>query len=446
MVTSAARDRRRAPPSSGPARRRRPRRRARAGRRPSSRCAAARAPAALRGARRHPRRTRAPAEQQSRRRTGSRRRRRSTTVPPRTRPVPRTVKGSVPRAPSSTPTPSARSASSTGPTSAGSARAGRRRRRPRPWPAPRRVARTASRSRPDRSRPARRAAGPGRPASRRSDGDRRSRPSVRQRRGHQLGVARAQRPAYDGRPVGQRGEHECPVGQRLRAGQRDAGVHRGARQRCRPQGRRRLGTGLHAPEANDYEPRTSRPVSPRAWPHGSGAWPGADAAAAPWRARQATPGPALGVDRGEQQAAEHRDVLEEVDLLVGPRGRVARSRTGARLRSWASATSRARRWTSGARGRLPARAAAATCATPLMRTRFSASFGSFSLGDRLLEHRPDPVGHRLGLVGQAGGVLQRVDATHDEHRGQHGSGHNRVAVMPLVYPILVRQPAAAGDQ
>ena len=56
-----------------------------------------------------------------------------------------------------------------------------------------------------------------------------------QRRGHQLGVARAQRTAYDGRAVGQRRQHQRAVGQRLGAGQLDARVDRVVRDRRRPQ-------------------------------------------------------------------------------------------------------------------------------------------------------------------------------------------------------------------
>ena len=57
-----------------------------------------------------------------------------------------------------------------------------------------------------------------------------------QRADHQVGVAAAQRAADGRRPLrgGQRGEHERPVGLRLRAGHRHRGVHRARRRRCLP--------------------------------------------------------------------------------------------------------------------------------------------------------------------------------------------------------------------
>ena len=84
-----------------------------------------------------------------------------------------------------------------------------------------------------------------------------SAPSARQRGGHQLGVARAQRAAYDAGAVGERGEHQRPVGQRLRAGQRDRRPHRrpGARGGPGVGG----GSGWHGGKASEARrPRCTR--------------------------------------------------------------------------------------------------------------------------------------------------------------------------------------------
>ena len=54
------------------------------------------------------------------------------------------------------------------------------------------------------------------------------------RAGHQQRVAGAQRCHQPGRTVGERGEQQQPVGERLRARQADARAHRTARTRCRP--------------------------------------------------------------------------------------------------------------------------------------------------------------------------------------------------------------------
>ena len=67
-------------------------------------------------------------------------------------------------------------------------------------------------------------------------------PSVRTRADHQVGVAAAQR-AADGRRAlrgGQRGEHQRPVGLRLRARHRHRRVHGARRRRCLP-----VAHGLH---------------------------------------------------------------------------------------------------------------------------------------------------------------------------------------------------------
>ena len=59
---------------------------------------------------------------------------------------------------------------------------------------------------------------------------------------HQLGVAAAQRTAYDGPAARQRGQHERAVGLALRARQRHDGVERAARPRSGPEGSGGAGT------------------------------------------------------------------------------------------------------------------------------------------------------------------------------------------------------------
>ena len=84
-------------------------------------------------------------------------------------------------------------------------------------------------------------------------------------------------------------------------------------------------------------------------------------------ARQASPGLALGVDGGEHQAAEHAEVLEEVDALLGPpRRRPPPPRTGGRP-GWSAPGCR-RAGPTRAAGTARSRAAARppTCTAPLI--------------------------------------------------------------------------------
>ena len=105
------------------------------------------------------------------------------------------------------------------------------------------AARTASRCRPGRSRRRRRRSnGPG-VTTQSSPEVSTVEPSDGQRRGHQRGVARAQRPAYDGGAVGDRRQHQRPVGERLAARAARRRRRRGAsRARARARGRGRLVT------------------------------------------------------------------------------------------------------------------------------------------------------------------------------------------------------------
>ena len=141
-------------------------------------------------------------------------------MPPRTDPRPRTVKGSAPRPASSTSTPRPRRAASTSPT-------GRLRMCGSPSKATSPSARAATGG-------TKRITVPARPQS--TWAGPRSVPGLTcpvlavgvdvgahraQRARHQRRVARAQRPAYGARAVGERRQHQRPVGQRLAARQRE---------------------------------------------------------------------------------------------------------------------------------------------------------------------------------------------------------------------------------
>ena len=154
-----------------------------------------------------------------------------TTRPPRTEPVPRTENGRV--SPGETSTPSERSAASTSPI--GRVRmCGSPSKPTTPVESPaaggtNRITVPAS----PQSTAASRSNGPGRDhpvvvrgVDRRAEGG--------ERRGHQQGVARAQGAAYDAGAVGEGGEEQGPVGQRLAAGQGDDGVDRAVRPGCGP--------------------------------------------------------------------------------------------------------------------------------------------------------------------------------------------------------------------
>ncbi len=278
----------------------RPRRRARAGTRSSSRCAAATAPGVPRGARSRPRRT-PPRRAAAPRRTGSRRRRRSPPTRRAPRPVPVTVNGSVPRPSSSMRHPElAQRVEDAGHRPGAGVR----------------VAVEADRARRQgghrRDEPHHRAGETAVDGCRRGGGPGR-RTSVgpvvstvgaegRQRRGHQLGVARAQGPSYDRGPVGQRCQHQSAVGQRLRPGQLDPCVDRAARHRRGPQVEPRCWARLHAPRllADGLRGEPSLELG-LAWP---GAWPrGGCHAPRASRARRRRGGPRCRPRRGSARRA-----------------------------------------------------------------------------------------------------------------------------------------------
>ena len=247
------------------------------------------------------------------------------------------------------------------------------------------------------------------------------RPERGQRRGHQLGVARAQGAAYDGRAVGQRGQHQRAVGQRLRAGQLDARVDRAARHaapatgRC---GRRGVSPRPEAIGRCDFAASLASSLASR---RRCLAWRRAPVAA--FLARQATPGTALGVDRGEQQPTEHREVLEEVELLVGLRGRVGlvpelvtghgrRHQRGGQHRAGEPRSAPAGQGGGGQdlRGGVD-RGPGSRC------PRGSCSCGAaFSSAGRIRSI------DGLGLRGEGGSVLQRADPADDERRGEQRTG------------------------
>ncbi len=156
-----------------------------------------------------------------------------TTRPPRTEPVPRISNGRAPRPSSTTSTPRVRRAASTSPI-------GRERMCGSPSkatvPLDRPAAGGTNRITVPASPQSTCASRSNRPGATDQSGPEVStvEPRLGQRRGHQERVPGPQRPAYDGRAVGERGEQQRPVGQRLAAGQRDDGVDRPGRPRCGP--------------------------------------------------------------------------------------------------------------------------------------------------------------------------------------------------------------------
>ena len=82
-----------------------------------------------------------------------------------------------------------------------------------------------------------------------------STPSVSSARRHEVGVARGEHAAQQARGVGERGEHEVAVAQRLRAGHGHDRVQRPGRERGRPEG---SGRGRHAAQASRRRRRARR--------------------------------------------------------------------------------------------------------------------------------------------------------------------------------------------
>ena len=344
-----------------------------------------------------------------------------TTEPPRTWPVPDTVNGSVPRPSSSTRTPSPRRASST-------AAIGRVRAcgSPSKLTAPVASAATGGTNRitvparPQSTAPPCSCPGVTVQSVRRGvDAG-----SERAQRGrHQLGVARAQRPSYDGGAVGQGSEHQRPVGQRLRAGQVDTRVDRAARHRRRPQVEPSVWScsraRLHAPEA------IGRWTSRRAWPR---AWPAGQVARLATSAGHAVPGApgdagaALGVDGRQHHATEHREVLEEVDLLVGLHRRVGL--VPELVAGDGGGHEGGREQGAGqARGAAPGqRAGREDLGHRVDAHQRHGVVGDLHLRSDLLQGRPDPVHDGLGLDGECRCVLQGAHAADDERGREQGTG------------------------
>ena len=306
--------------------------------------------------------------------------RRSTTVPPRTEPVPRTVNGSDPRPPSSTSTPSARSAVEHLADRARAACAGRRRTTPTRWTGPPPAARTASPCRPGRSRPRRR---PRRGAGRDGPvvtGGRRREPSAVSAVGHQRGVARPEGAPYDGRAVGDRGQHQGAVGERLAAGQRHHRVAPARAARGAGQGSavRVVVTrqGYRAPAS--AEPRGRQPgLAPRGCAR---CLASRRTSLAARRARQATPGlPSVSTAASRRPPRVERFLKKWSCWFFSAPGRTP-PRTGGRPASSAPARRPAVAASRGAPCRSPARPPAASWTAALIRTSVTGSSGTGTVG------------------------------------------------------------------
>ena len=294
--------------------------------------------------------------------------------------------------------------------------------RRRRWTARRPAGRSASRCRPARSRPRRR----------RSNGPRRHRPVVARgvdggaqarsapRPSAAVSRERSARRTTDG-PVGERGQHQRPVGQRLAAGQRDDGVDR-ARS---PAARARVG-GSH--------PRTlpSAQVTLWPWPRrasrrggaGEVAGPRAARRVAARRARHATPGlPSVSPAAMIRPPSIETFLKKWIRcwLRLGCRVRSSQKRCPASV----VGTSEAARTVDG-EPRRPAggqrRGRRRSGRRALMRTRVTGSVGIGSLGDGLLRPAGRACRRRAGPWRRGRGVLEGVDAADDEHRGEHRAG------------------------
>ena len=363
--------------------------------------------------------------------------------PPRhARRRPRTVNGSAPRPSSSTATPSVAQRRAAPRRSAGCARAGRRRRRP----APSASAATGGTNRitvPARPQSTVGAAGRTAPGV-----TIQSSPAVSTRgaergqaAGHQLGVARAQRPAYDGGAVGERGEHQRAVGQRLEPGSGHVGVAPGP---CATRGAARGRAGHRRSVAE----RARRPASaqvglgdawPRAWPARRRCLASRRTSRPARRARQATPGLALGVDGGDSRPPSIETFLKKC-TAAAPAGSPCPSppRSGGRPASSAPARRRARRRRAAAPGRWRAPAAATIWAAALIRTSVTGSVGTGSCGTALLDERHDLVGDRLGCLRQGRGVPQGVDAA-DRRTSRRASDGRSVGWRSWLLPTRWRR-------
>ncbi len=97
-------------------------------------------------------------------------------------------------------------------------------------------------------------------------------PERGERAGHQLGVARAEGTTDDARALGEGGQHQGPVGQRLAAGQGQLGVHGSAREGGTPRS-----AGHRRSVASPCGRRLSSGVpwrpAPRCGPGGPATWP-----------------------------------------------------------------------------------------------------------------------------------------------------------------------------
>ena len=167
------------------------------------------------------------------------------------------------------------------------------------------------------------------------------------------------------------------------AGQRHRGSHRPVGARCRPRlahDRERSARGLVAERTTVSRAGAPGPCGRRAGPRGGR--PRARASGAGRRVvcgvlrAPGQAGPALGVDGGEDQAAEHGDVLEEVDALLGSLGGVLLLPEPVR-RPASSAPGCRRAASDDSRGKRPSASIspAPTWTAPLIRTREAGSSG-----------------------------------------------------------------------
>ena len=271
---------------------------------------------------------------------------------------------------------------------------------------------------------------------------RRATPSAVQRRGHQQGVARAQRPAYDGRAVGERGEHQRAVGQRLAAGQRRPRVDRAGARGAGHGSRARRRVTRAAYRAAQVELGLGA-----AWPRGGR--PGARcrasrrASLAARRARQATPGLPSVSPAAMSRPPSIETFLKKWTLLVARWRRVRLLPEAVPGQRWSAPARRPAAVEAGAgRGRWPARRRRrpGRRVDPDQGGRVGRDR---RLGHGLLGQRDELVGDRLAPLGpSAGAFLRALTPPTTNIEASIGRAISLLTVMGPSYTTRERVPVA----
>ena len=308
-------------------------------------------------------------------------------------------------------------------------------------PAQRRAGRTASRCRRGRSRRCRRAAHPGSPSSPRP----RCRPSSRGWTG-QRPSARCR--ASAGHVVRRRDRRPAQPA----PGRGWSATSSRAARRARPRQRARPAQATGPDRCSGASPRpeaisraTWRRAWPRAWPRGPRCLTSRRTPVAACFARHATPGrPSVSTAARSSPPSIER-FLKKWMLLVG-------LGVGVGLVPELVAGHRRRQQRGGQHGAGQPRRATAGEGHGRDDLRDGVDpderdgvLGDLHLRGRLLEHRPQPVGHRLRLDGERGRVLQRLHSTDHERGREQGTGDQASGCHGYINTRSAgAQPAASG--